>query len=151
MAEGRIFNQPITVNDLFTANKAAAFASSVLSTSPSSGVGYATGAGGAVTQITNRATGVTVNAISGTITTINSSLAAEVSAVFTVTNSAVAIGDVVVLSQQSGSNGGNTAVNVTTVAAGSFAIMVSNNNASGGTAETGAILINFAIIKAVSA
>lgn len=114
-------------------------------------VGYGTGSGGAVTQATNRTTGVTVNNLCGTITTNNASLAAEVAAAFTVTNSQVAIGDVIVLSQQSGSNGGNTDILVTTVAAGSFAITVANNNASGGTAETGAILINFAVIKAVSA
>lgn len=121
------------------------------SVSPSVGIGYATGAGGAVTQITSRATGVTLSKITGQITTDNSSLAAEVSAVFTVTNTVVAIGDVVAVSIQSGTNGGNTAVNVTTVAAGSFAIRVSNNNAAGGTAETGAIIINFAVIKAVAA
>ena len=114
-------------------------------------IGYATGCGGAVTQQTNRTTGVTVNTISGTITTNAASLAAEAAAAFTVTNSQVAIGDVVVVSQQSGANGGATDVYVSTVAAGSFAITVMNNNAAAGTAETGAILINFAIIKAVSA
>lgn len=114
-------------------------------------VGYGTGAGGAVTQITTRATGVTINKLTGTIQTDTSSLSAEVAAVFTVTNSKVAIGDVVVVAQQSGSNGGNTDIYVTTVAAGSFAITVANNNASGGTAETGAIIINFAVIKAVAA
>lgn len=108
------------------------------------------GVGGAVTQITNRSTGVTLNNLTGTITTVTTSLAAEAAATFTVTDSQVAIGDVVVVSQQSGSNGGNTDVGVTTVAAGSFAITVANNNASGGTAETGAILINFAVIKGAS-
>ena len=125
--------------------------SGFLSASPTVGIGYSTGAGGAVTQQTNRTTGVTLNTIAGTITTNNASLAAEASANFTVTNSAVAIGDVVVLSIQSGSNGGNTAVSVDTVAAGSFVIKVANHNAAAGTAETGAIIINYAIIKAVSA
>lgn len=125
---------------------------SVISTAPTGGgIGYGTGAGGAVTQATNRTTGVTLNKLTGTITTNNASLAAEAAAVFTVTNSTVAIGDVVAVSQQSGSNGGNTDVNVVAVAAGSFNIKVSNNNAAAGTAETGAILINFAVIKAVSA
>lgn len=114
-------------------------------------IGYATGAGGAVTQATNRTTGVTLNTLTGTITTSSASLAAEAAAAFTVTNSQVAIGDVVVVSQQSGANGGNTNVYVSAVAAGSFNITVSNNNAAAGTAETGAILINFAVIKAVSA
>lgn len=128
--------------------------SSIKSTGASGGIGYATGAGGTATQTTNRSTGVTVNpnpSICGTITTDTTSLAAEASATFTVTNSAVAIGDVVVASIRSGSNGGNTSVTVKAVAAGSFDLMVSNNNAAAGTAETGAIIINYAVIKAVSA
>lgn len=123
----------------------------VTATGASAGVGYATGAGGAATQATNRTTGVTLNNITGAITTSSASLAAEAAAAFTVTNSAVAIGDTVILSQRSGSNGGNTAVGVVAVAAGSFDIQVCNNNAAAGTAETGAIIINFAVIKAVSA
>lgn len=119
--------------------------------STGNGIGYATGAGSTVTQATNRTTGVTINTLSGQITTDTTSLAAEAAAEFTVTNSTVAIGDVVVVAQQSGSNGGNTDVFVSTVAAGSFKIKVANNNAAAGTAETGAIIINFAVIKAVSA
>ena len=122
-----------------------------ISTTSSSGIGYATGAGGAVTQATNRTTGVTLNTITGAITTNNASLAAEAAATFVVTNSTVAIGDTVVVSQRSGSNGGNTDVYVSAVAAGSFSITVANNNPAAGTAETGAIIINFAVIKAVSA
>jgi hypothetical protein len=106
--------------------------------------------GGLVTQQSNRTTGVTLNTICGTITTNSTTLAAEAAAEFTVTNSTVAIGDVVVCCQQSGSNGGNTDVFVSTVAAGSFKIKVANNNAAAGTAETGAIIINFAVIKSVT-
>lgn len=116
-----------------------------------SGIGYGPGSGGTVTQASNRTTAVTVNTLSGQITTNNASLAAETAAAFTVTNSTVAIGDVPIVAQQSGSNGGNTDVIVTAVAAGSFQLKVINNNASGGTAETGAIIINYAIIKAASA
>lgn len=126
---------------------------SLLSTSPSTGVGYATGAGATVTQITNRSTGVTINAVCGKIQTDTTSLAAGASAEFTVTNSAVAIGDVVVVSQRSGSSNvagvaGVTHVSVVTVAAGSFIVSVDNNSST--TAETGAIIINFAVVKAVS-
>ena len=131
--------------------KAFATSSSVLSSSSSAGIGYAAGAGAAATQITSRTTGVTVNAISGQITTDTSSLAGLASAKFTVTNTSVAIGDVVIVSIQSGSNGGNTVASVTTVAAGSFQMNVANGNAAAGTAETGAIIINFAVIKAVAA
>lgn len=119
----------------------------ILSSSPTAGVGYAAGAGGSVTQATNRTTGVTLSKTTGQITTNNASLAAETAAAFTVTNTTVAIGDIPVLAIQSGANGGNTTVIVSTVAAGSFNIQVANQNAAGGTAETGAIIINFAIIK----
>lgn len=125
---------------------------SVISTAPTGGgIGYGTGAGGAVTQTTSRTTGVTLSKLTGTITTDTSSLAAEAAAEFTVTNTTVAIGDVIVVSIRSGANGGNTDVFVSAVAAGSFNIKVANNNAAAGTAETGAIIINFAVIKAVSA
>lgn len=113
------------------------------------------GIGGTVTQLTNRTTGVTFDTttnrgkLCGTITTNNASLGAELAAEFTVTNKAVGINDVVVISQQSGTNGGNTDVYVSTVAEGSFKIKVANNNAAAGTAETGAIIINFAVIKSV--
>lgn len=121
-----------------------------LLTSSSKGLGYAKGAGSSVTQATNRTTAVTINAISGQITTNNASLAAEAAAVFTVNNSLVAINDVVVVSIQSGSNGGNTDVVVVGVTNGTFNIMIANNNPAAGTAETGAIILNFAIIKAVN-
>lgn len=111
--------------------------------------GYAAGksAGGTVTQITTRATGVTLNALTGTIQTDTTSLAAEASAVFVVTNNKVAINDVVILNMRSGSIALNTDVVVSAVAAGSFSITVINNNVAAGTAETGAIIINFAVIK----
>ena len=129
----------------------ASFAASGAIQSTGGKLGYATGAGGAQTQATDRVTTVVLSKLTGQITTNNASLAAEAAAEFQVTNTLVEIGDVVVVSIQSGSNGGNTEVFVSTVAAGSFKIKVANNNAAGGTAETGAIIINFAVIKAVAA
>lgn len=114
-------------------------------------IGYSTGAGATATQITDRTTAVTCNALSGAITTDSTSLAAEASAVFTVNNTKVEIGDVIVLSIRSGKVALNTSVQVDAVAANSFNIRVINNNVAAGTAETGAIIINFAVIKAVSA
>lgn len=102
---------------------------------------------GSVTQITNRSTGVTVNALSGTITGDATSLAAEATATFTVTNSAVAIGDVVAISVRSGPTSGATSFRVTAVAAGSFDISATNNNLAAGTADTGAPVINFVVLK----
>ena len=118
--------------------------------SSKAGIGYAAGDGSTVTQITNRATGVTINALTGAITTDTTSLAAEASADFVVTNSKVAIGDVPVVAIRSGAVGVGTIVSVAAVAAGSFTIRVHNGNVAAGTAETGAIIINFAVIKGSS-
>lgn len=107
--------------------------------------------GSTVTQATNRTTGVTINTISGQITTNTASLAAETAAVFTVTNSQVFADDIVLIAVSGGSNGGNTTVLVTTISAGSFVISVANQNAAAGTAETGAITINFLVMKAAQA
>ena len=127
-----------------------ATAKGIISTgSTGNGIGYGTGAGGAVTQITSRATGVTVNTLTGAITTDDTSLAAAAEAVFVVTNSTVAVGDVVVISARSGQTAGTSVPIVTAVAAGSFSITLTNLHAS--TADTGAMIINFAVIKAVSA
>lgn len=114
------------------------------------GIGYATGAGRYVTQITNRATGVTINSLAGQITTDNTSLAAEASAEFVVTNSKVNINDVIALSIQSGAVGVGTMATVSTVTNGSFTIRIHNGNVASGTAETGAIIINFVVLRGAS-
>lgn len=120
----------------------------ITSSSPTAGIGYAVGAGGAVIQITSRTTGVTVDKVSGTITTTTTSLAALAAATFTVTNATVAIGDVVQVAIRSGLTTVQTHVDVTATAAGSFNITVDNQSAT--VAEIGAIIINFAVTKAVS-
>lgn len=145
----------LTPNGSTTAIQAARFdaggmsyAGSVKSTDPAAGIGYATGAGGAVTQLTNRTTGVTLNKTTGAITTNNTSLAAGATARFTVTDSAVAATDTINLSIKSGTTTDQTDVKVQAVAAGSFDIVVANRHTS--TAETGAIVINFNVIKGVT-
>jgi len=120
---------------------------SLISASPDVPLGYATGAGGAVTQQTNKGTGVTLNTVTGTITTNNASLAAGVEIAFIVTNSNVEIGDVIVLSIQSGGTSGEYLAHVTDVGAGVFDITLANMS---GADATDALLINFAVIKAVS-
>lgn len=140
-----------TFSGAVTASSVATTAGLTSSGATGAGIGYTTGAGGTVTQITSRTTGVTLSKLCGSIQTDTSSLAAETAAEFTVTNTTVAVGDIVCVSIRSGTNGGNTDVIVSTVASGSFKLKVCNNNASGGTAETGAIIINFAVIKAVTA
>ncbi len=101
----------------------------------------------AVVQQTNRTTGVISHGLAGQITTNNASLAAEASADFVVTNNMVEIGDVIILNQRSGANGGGTLTEVIAKAAGSFTIRVHNGNVAAGTAETGAIILDYAVFK----
>ena len=73
----------------------------------------------AVTQLTGRTTGVTINSAVGAITLFNVANSA-VDATFTVTNSLVEAGDVILMSQRSGVDPQRIAV--TNVAAGSFRV-----------------------------
>lgn len=118
-------------------------ASSILSAG-AGGIGYTTGAGGAVTQLTSRTTGVTLNKNAGAITLFTAAGSAT-AATFTVTNSTVAATDTIVLNQKSGTN--LYILAVTAVAAGSFNVTFYT---TGGTASD-APVINFAVIKAVAA
>lgn len=121
----------------------------ITSKGPTSGIGYSTGAGGVVAQATDRSTGVTLNTICGKITTQATSLAAGAEAVFVVTNSAVAVGDVILLSVRSGPTANTSVFSVSAVAAGSFSIKIHNLHAS--TADTGAAILNFVVLKSVEA
>jgi hypothetical protein len=119
-------------------------ATGIRSTAATGGVGYATGAGGAVTQATDRTTGVTLNKVCGAITLV-SAAGSTTPASFTVTNSTVAATDTVVVCQKSGTD--KYDVSVSAVGAGSFEITF--NTKSGTTTEQP--VFNFAVIKAVAA
>ena len=106
--------------------------------------GYGTGSGGAVTQATNRTTGVTLDKTNGAITLISAAGTTTWQS-FTVTNSTVAATDVVMACQKSGTD--LYMVEVTNVAAGSFKISYAT---TGGT-TTEQPVFNFAVIKAVIA
>lgn len=108
------------------------------------GIGYGTGAGGAVTQITDATTGVTINTPTGQITTVALSTAAAAEERFTVTNAAVGAKDVIAVSTTY-AGAGTPAVTVTKVAAGAFDIVVTNLHASA--ALNALMVINFAVIK----
>jgi hypothetical protein len=146
------FSQGLTVgtSNQLTIDSAGILSSStsIKSSSASAGIGYATGAGCSVTQATSRTTGVTCTGVSGAITTNSASLAAGAEAEFTVTDTSVAAGDTVIASIASGQTAGTSVVSVTAVAAGSFKLQLTNLHAA--TADTGAGVINFAVIKAVS-
>jgi hypothetical protein len=125
------FRGPINFNNVCLGNAAA------------SALGYGTGAGGTVTQTGSRATGVTLNKITGAITLLSAAGTAAFTT-FTVTNSTVVALDTIVLSVKSGTN--VYLAWVTAVGAGSFNITFQT---TGGTA-TDSPVINFAVIKAVA-
>lgn len=120
--------------------------SSVTLLSGSSAIGYATGAGGTVTQATSRTTGVTINKPCGAITLFSTTTTAGQVTTFTVTNNQVAATDTVDVSVKSGT--GVYFLSVSQTAAGSFNISV-YTPAAVGSAE--APVINFSVTKAVTA
>lgn len=69
-------------------------AAAITSSSPSAGIGYATGAGGTVAQLTAKTTEVTLNKINGKVTMNAAALAANTTVFFTFTNSTLMAGDV---------------------------------------------------------
>ena len=108
----------------------------------SGGVGYGTGsgAGGAVTQLTSRTTGVTLNKETGAIT-LFAAAGSATPATFTVADSTVVATDTVNLSVKSGTN--TYLALVTGVAAGSFQITFYT---TGGTTSDSPV-ISFAVLK----
>lgn len=119
----------------------------IVSVGPTSGIGYATGAGGTVSQLTNKSTGVTLNTVTGTITMNNASLAADTSVSFTLTNSAIAATDAIFIVHESGGTLG--AYGFASTAAGGSASITVHNNTPGALAE--AIVLRFVVFKSVNA
>lgn len=118
------------------------------SSSPSSGVGYGAGAGGTVTQITSKATNVSLNKVSGEIITTGANLNDATNVTFTVLNSQIFADDNVIVNHKSGGTAGGYQVWAHSVVAGtSFKITI--RNVSGGT--LGEILkLQFAIERSVN-
>ncbi len=119
-----------------------------LTSSGTAGIGYATGAGGTVSQLTSKATGVQIDKRCGTITTHNAALAAATIVTFTVSNSTAGATDVVCIQHDSGGTVGAYTVMPNTSAAGSFKITLRNNTAG---SLSDAIVLRFAVLKAVAA
>jgi len=115
-------------------------------TSSGGGIGYETGAGGTVTQITSKSTGVTLNKLCGQITMHNASLSANAEAVFTLTNSFIEANDAVFVCLKSSVSAGRYLVGVATVSAGSCQIVISNV----GSVASESPIITFVVIKAVN-
>jgi hypothetical protein len=120
----------------------------VLTTAP---LGYGTGAGGTVTQLTSRTTGVTLNKISGEIVLFAGSLAGHDADEFTLTNSFIEANDVIMLCIKSGANAATRKyyqVHAVAVSAGACVISVGNiDNATIPTAGTESPVIQFVVLK----
>ena len=114
-----------------------------------SGIGYGTGAGGAVTQATSKTTGVTLNATSGQITMNNAALTTAPVAGFVLTNSSIEATDTVIVNVASAATSITSyVVGVNAVAAGSCSIFVQNIS---GNSLSNALVLNFTVLKGASA
>lgn len=112
------------------------------------GIGYGTGAGGTVSQGTNKSTGVTLNKTCGAITMMNSTLNTVTAVSFVLTNSTIAAGDVLIVNHATAGTTGSYLVGCSAVGSGSATITVYNCSA-GNLGE--AIVLNFVVVKGVQA
>jgi hypothetical protein len=111
----------------------------------STAFGYSAGAGGTVTQLTSKTTGVTLNELTGNITMNNAFMAANARVTFTLTNSEIAAEDFVLVQQVSGGTVG--AYDCCAVAAGGSANITVTNDPDAGRTESP--VLKFIVIKAV--
>lgn len=111
-------------------------------------LGFTTGAGGTVTQLTSKSTPVTLNKPSGQITMDAAELPRNSGATFTLTNSFIAATDVVIVSIASGATPSAYTATVDAVATGSCAIHLHNHQT--GTDLSEAVVLNFVVIKGVN-
>jgi hypothetical protein len=106
-------------------------------------IGYATGAGGSVTQLTSKSTGVTLSKQSGQITMDGAALAASTTVSFTLTNTILQSTDVLILNHAGTGTAGAYLLNAQVVG-GSASINV-RNVTLGSLSE--AIVIAFIVIS----
>jgi hypothetical protein len=147
-AKAPLVSPSFTTPSLGVATATSVAATGALTSSGTAGIGYATGAGGTVTQATNKATAVTLNKITGEITLNAAALAAATIVTFVLNNSTIAANDVIVVNYVSAGTFGAYTVNARATGMGTVSIAIRNNSA-GSLSE--AIVIRFAVIKAVNA
>ena len=106
-------------------------------------LGYAAGAGGSVTQLTNKSTTVTLNKPCGQITMNNAALGAGATVFFTFNNSFISTDDNVLLTL----NGATSLVNYSyrvSVSGGACIILIKNESAG---SLSDAVVLNYSVIK----
>jgi hypothetical protein len=139
VVEAKIADDAVTTAKLDPSNN-------YLTDSEDGEIGFATGAGGTVTQTTDKSTGVTLNKPVGEIVMDDDELADDTVVTFTLTNDKIAATDIVIVHHADVGTPGEYQVQCTAVAAGSCDISV--RNISGGSLSE-AIVLHFAVIKGV--
>jgi hypothetical protein len=135
---GAVLGGALTTNNLtFTINSPV-----------NTGIGYSTGAGGTASQLTSRTTGVTLNKLTGQITLFSSTLAANTTVSFILTNSTIASTDMVLVQHISGGTLGFYGV---TAIAGTGSATISIRNNTGTISSVESPVLQFVVIKAVTA
>ena len=111
-------------------------------------IGYSAAAQGAVTQLTDKSTGVTLNKSAGRITMHNAALAGGAVASFVLTNSLISAKDTIIVtvsSNTTGSAAGAYTTYISYMSAGTALISLRNLSA---TSYSEAVIINFSVIHA---
>lgn len=119
----------------------------ITSNSAAAGIGYRVGAGGTVTQLTDKTTPVTLNTITGEITMSAAQLGGDGTVSFTLNNSQIGNTDLIVLNQVSDANIGVYSFNGQ-CNSGTAVISVHNMT---NTNRSDAIVIRFAVIRGATA
>lgn len=117
---------------------------SLLLTSGTGALGYRTGAGGTVTQLTSKSTTVTLNKPSGQIITHNAALVGNSVVAFSFNNSLLEIGDSIIINVSLVSY----RVFVLAIGAGVCTILIENRTAG---SLSDSLTLNYSIIKGVNA
>jgi hypothetical protein len=112
-------------------------------------IGYTAGVGGAVTQINTKSTSVTLNKISGQITTHTESLGGNTTVIFDVLNTTVSQTDTIIINMKSsGTHLGDYQCWIASIGNNTFTVALRNMS---GSVYAEAVTMNFAVIKAVAA
>jgi len=132
-------------NNTFLARSTASAGNYEALNTATTGLGFYTGAGGVVEQLTDKSTAFTLNKMCGEITTNGAVLNAATIVSATWNNSLIAATDVVIINHKSGGTMGSYTINVA-CGAGTATLSIRNNTASN-LADT--LVLNFVVIKGV--
>jgi hypothetical protein len=110
-------------------------------------IGYSAAAQGAVTQLTDKSTAVTLNKSAGRITMNNAALAGSTAVSFTLNNTLISANDTIIVNVSSvttGSTAGAYTTYISSLTTGSASITLRNLTTA--TSYSEAVIINFCII-----